>query len=144
MISVGERAPSLELSLDDGRVLDPSKPGGPLVLFFFPRAFTPICTREACGFRDAMPDLEPALVVGVSGDPAERHREFRNAYQLPYPMASDPGGNVAKAFGATFLGTYQRATFVIDAEGVVRAAYSNAFAPAAHAKTARKALDSLG
>ena len=99
-----------------------------MVLFFYPRDESPICTREVCSFRDAHQDFVDAgaTVVGVSSDSQESHAEFARKRALPYLLLSDPGGKVRKAFGIprTFGLVDGRATFVIDRTGVVRLAHS--------------------
>lgn len=120
---VGDPAPAFELPNQDG---DPVRlsdfEGQPLVLFFYPRDFSPFCTREACTFRDAMEDLRAldAAVVGVSPDPPGKHAGFREEHELPYDLLSDEDGTVAEAYGADgFFGT-RRTTFVVGPDGTVR------------------------
>lgn len=123
--------------------------GSPLILFFYPAAMTPGCTTEACDFRDAHSDLLEAgyQVVGVSPDPPERNKQFREKEGLPFPLLSDPGHKVAEAFGA--WGTKKnygresegliRSTFVIDTDGTIIRAMRNVRA-AGHVARLRAAL----
>ena len=130
MIHSGQQAPSFTLQDSTGKSwsLDALRAKGPVVLFFYPRDESPICTREVCSFRDAHQDFVDtgATVVGVSSDSEESHAEFARKRRLPYLLLSDPGGQVRKAFGiARTLGLVDgRATFVIDRNGVVRLAHA--------------------
>ena len=94
-----------------------------LVLYFYPRDFTEGCTIEARGFQR---DLElfhraGAEVVGISADSADSHAEFCGSEALAYPLLSDPGGTVSKAYGSWMAPFSQRHTFLIDPEGTLRA-----------------------
>lgn len=127
MISVGHEAPLFEAPLGSGgtfRLAD-YRARRHLILYFFPKDFTPGCTREACSFRDRRAEIAglDAEVVGVSYDSAEKHAQFAEKYSLPYPLVSDAGGRVAARFGVTRLGGWlpnKRVTFVIDKDGIVR------------------------
>ena len=72
-----------------------------LVVYFYPADMTPGCTKQACGYRDALKKLKRSdvEVVGVSGDTVENHRVFRDEYELPFTLLADPDGQIAKAFG---------------------------------------------
>ncbi len=127
MIKVGEQAPEFEAPLGNGKTfrLKDYRGRRNLVLYFFPKDFTPGCTKEACSFRDRRSEIAglDAEVVGVSYDSAERHAQFAEKYSLPYPLVSDVDGSIAKKYGVTRLGGWlppKRITFVIDKEGVVR------------------------
>ncbi len=101
--------------------------GRNVVLFFYPKDDTPGCTVEACSFRDALPrfgDLD-AVILGVSKDSTKSHRKFREKFQLPYSLLSDPEHVIAdqygvwgekKFMGKTFMGM-RRTTFVIGRDG---------------------------
>jgi peroxiredoxin Q/BCP len=107
---------------------------GPVVLFFYPAALTPGCTREACHFRDLAADFTAAGVqrVGISPDPVDRQKLFGDIHRLDYPLLSDADGHVAALFGVrrgrlgSRLGLpVQRWTFAIDRDaGVVAAIHS--------------------
>ena len=97
------------------------------MLFFFPKAMTPGCTTEACGFRDLFGEIEAlgATVYGISHDPVERQRRFRAKHDLPYRLLADPERQVTSAFGVygpkRFMGResmgIHRTTFLVDPEG---------------------------
>ena len=93
-----------------------------LVLFFYPKNFTPGCTREACEFRDKYEDFNEmgARVVGISSDNERSHKRFAVKYNLPYTLLSDDSGKVRKKFGVqgSLLGLIPgRETFLFNAEG---------------------------
>jgi peroxiredoxin Q/BCP len=101
-----------------------------VVLYFYPKDDTPGCTTEACGFRDAMPDFKKlkAHVIGISKDSVARHDKFKAKYNLPFPLVSDEDGKICEKYGTwiekslygrKYMGI-DRATFLIDKEGVVR------------------------
>ena len=93
-----------------------------LVLYFYPRDFTEGCTLEARGFQRDLQAFHRAgaEVVGVSADSAESHAEFCGSESLAYPLLSDPGGVVSKAYGSWIAPFSQRHTFLIDPDGVLR------------------------
>jgi peroxiredoxin Q/BCP len=93
---------------------------GPLVLYFYPKAFTPGCTRESCHFRDMGAELRAVggHAVGISADAVDRQAEFDSRYSLGFPLLSDPDRRLARAFGVKRPGPLfnKRATFVIDTD----------------------------
>ena len=104
--------------------------GSPVVLYFYPKDDTPGCTKEACGFRDAFPDFSAlnATIVGVSKDTVTKHDKFKAKYELPFHLASDEDGSLCEAYGTwveksmygkKYMGI-ERATFLIDASGVIQ------------------------
>lgn len=127
MIQTGDVAPEFEGVLGDGKPFRSKDYRGRrhLVLYFFPKDFTPGCTKEACSFRDRRPEVAAldGEIVGVSYDTAEKHAAFAEKYELPYPLVSDSDVKIASAFGVSRLGGWlptRRVTFVIDKHGVVR------------------------
>ncbi len=99
---------------------------GPIVLFFYPAAMTPGCTKEACHFRDlgAEFDAAGAARVGISTDAVEKQARFSDSQRFDYPLLSDTDGRVAEMFGVKrgLLGKFlpvKRTTFVIDADQTV-------------------------
>src|SRR5262245_9137414 len=99
MIAVGDKAPEFSGPLADGKQLQLKDFHGKrnVILYFFPKDFTPGCTKEACEFRDRRSELAglDAEVVGVSYDSAEKHAKFAEAYSLPYPLVSDTDASIA-------------------------------------------------
>ena len=103
MLQVGDLAPDFELLTDENQPLRLSDlRGRRVVLFFFPRADTPGCTAQACGFRDRLPVIEAgnATVFGLSPDLPEALAKWRAKEKLPYNLLSDPNHEMADAFGA--------------------------------------------
>lgn len=109
--------------------------GRPAVLFFYPAAMTPGCTKEACDFRDSLAPLQAAgyAVLGISRDAPEKLRRFRERDGLTYPLLSDPDHAVHEAYGAwgekmnygKVVEGVIRSTFVIDADGRIDQALYN-------------------
>jgi peroxiredoxin Q/BCP len=106
-----------------------------VVVYFYPNAFTPGCTTEACDFRDRYQLFQDAgyAIVGVSPNEPEELARFRDEYDLPFPLISDPDHTIAEAFGAwgikkNYGREYEgliRSTIVIDEDGTVEAAWYN-------------------
>lgn len=128
MLETGEMAPDFELTADNGEPVKLSDYRGQRVLiFFYPKAATPGCTTQACGFRDNFPRIEAAnaTVLGVSPDTPGELAQWREEENLPYRLLSDPEGEVAQRydvwgkknlFGREIMGVI-RSHFVVDAEG---------------------------
>ena len=131
MLAEGDAAPDFTLTSDAGDQVKLSElRGKPVVLYFYPKDDTPGCTTEACGFRDAMPDFKKlkATVIGVSKDSVARHDKFKTKYKLPFTLVSDEDGKICEKYGTwiekslygrKYMGI-DRATFLIDKDGVVR------------------------
>lgn len=120
MLAIGERAPDFELPDQDGREQRLSRlmAGKALILYFYPADFTPGCTKEACDLRDLHTQILSVglRVVGVSPQPPESHRRFRDQHGLPFTLLSDVDKIVIKAFdvdGPFGIGV-RRATFLLD------------------------------
>ncbi len=152
-IAEGAQAPDFTLPSHDGTKLKLSSlRGKPVVLYFYPKDDTPGCTREACGFRDAMTQLarHGAVVLGVSRDDPESHAAFRAKHTLPFTLLCDPDHAIAERYGAwrekTLYGRKSlgivRSTFVIDAAGKVARVFRSV-KPDGHAEQVLAALDAL-
>ena len=119
---------------------------GPVVLYFYPKAFTPGCTREACHFRDMGAELRAvgAQPVGVSADRVERQQEFDGRYGLGFTLLSDPDRRIARTFGVKRPGPIfnKRATFVIDTDRRVLATIASELNMNVHADRALEVLAS--
>ncbi len=103
MLKIGDPVPDFELLTDTGEPLKLSALRGRRVaLFFFPKADTPGCTKQACGFRDQFPHIETAnaTVLGLSPDQPKALAKWKKKERLPYTLLSDPEHEVAEAFGA--------------------------------------------
>ena len=127
-MQVGDIAPDFTLTADDGSEVTLSAlRGRKVVLYFYPKADTPGCTKQACAVRDAYGDIDAggALVLGISPDEPPALVKFRAKYDLPFPLLSDPDHAVAAAYGAwgekkMYGKTYEgiiRSHFAVDEEG---------------------------
>ena len=143
----GDDAPDFRLRNQDGvEVALDDYAGTRLVVFFYPRAFTPGCTTEACDFRDRYQTFADAgyEVLGVSPDPAAKLAEFRTEHGLPFPLLSDPDHAMADAYGAwgmkrNYGKEYEgliRSTVVIDESGKIAHAWYNVTATGHAARVA--------
>jgi peroxiredoxin Q/BCP len=107
-----------------------------VVLYFYPKDGTPVCTKEACGFRDVHEEFARAgaAVIGVSADSLDRHRAFAAEHGLPFLLVSDEDGTLRKAFRVPKpLGLLPgRVTYVIDKQGIVRHVFSALFSAQRH------------
>jgi peroxiredoxin Q/BCP len=139
MIEQGDQAPALTVAASDGTAVDLTAPGGPLVLYFYPKDDTSGCTREAQDFTALAGEFKAAgaRVIGVSRDPMTKHEKFIAKYDLAVPLASDEDGRISDAFGTwvqksmygrKYMGM-ERATFLIGAAGRVLKAWRKVKVP---------------
>ena len=141
-IQVGDRAPDFSLPSQTGQMVSLAEFRGrkAVVLFFYPKDGTAICTKEACSFRDSYEDFVQAgaVVIGVSADSAERHQAFASGHRLPFLLAADEDGGLRKSFGVRkTLGFLPgRVTYVIDKEGIVRHVFNAQLAADRHVSEA--------
>jgi peroxiredoxin Q/BCP len=150
-LDLGQIAPNASGKLPDHSTFSVhGARGRTLVLFFYPKDFTPGCTREVCSFRDAFGELSGeggARVVGVSRDDVETHKAFIAKHRLQYELVADPDGEMASAFSVKRLGGLipfqKRVTYVIDAAGVIRGVFHHEFDIDAHVDDVRRCLASL-
>ncbi|HUT19695.1 MAG TPA: thioredoxin-dependent thiol peroxidase [Anaerolineae bacterium] len=128
MLQVGDAAPDFTLTADDGSEVSLSDyRGRKVVLYFYPKADTLGCTKQACAVRDVYGDIDAggAVVLGISPDEPPALVKFREKYNLPFPLLSDPDHQVAEAYGAwgekrMYGRTYEgiiRSHFAVDGEG---------------------------
>jgi len=147
MLAAGNQAPDLTLPDAQGRPVRLSERWRDkhVVLFFYPKDHTPVCTKEACAFRDHYEEFLQVgtAVIGISDDDAASHASFTNTYRLPYTLLTDTGGVARKAFDVPrFLGLLRgRATFVIEKGGRVRMAFNDRFGAESHVRAALAALE---
>lgn len=125
-VKVGESAPDFSLPNEENKLVSLSdyREKSSVVLFFYPKDFSPGCTSQACHFRDNYEDFTDlgATVLGISGDSVETHKKFLDQYLFPFSLLSDKGDQVRKIYGATkgFGLLPGRYTFVIDKNGIIR------------------------
>ncbi|MBW3626238.1 MAG: thioredoxin-dependent thiol peroxidase [Actinobacteria bacterium] len=132
MLVPGERAPAFTLPDQRGeKVRLTDFRGRKVLVFFYPKANTPGCTTQACGLRDAAPDLGDVAVLGVSPDAPEAQAAFDRDFGLGFPLLSDPQHRVAEKYGAwgekkMYGRSYQgviRSAFLVDEKGKVAEAW---------------------
>ena len=153
-VQEGDQAPDFSLPASGGRVasLDALR-GKPFVLYFYPKADTPGCTKEACAFQEALPQLGNigVTVIGVSRDKMAPIEKFAEKYGLKFPLASDEGGQVAEAYGTwveksnygrKYMGM-ERSTFLIDKHGRIAKIWRKVKVDG-HAEQVMQAARSLG
>jgi peroxiredoxin Q/BCP len=129
-LAEGDVAPAFSMPASQGRtVSSEALKGRPYVLYFYPKADTPGCTKEACAFQEALPQLGRLgiEVIGVSKDKMKPIEKFAEKYGLAFPLASDAETQVAEAYGVwveksmygkKYMGL-ERSTFLVNAEGVI-------------------------
>ncbi len=152
-IAEGDAAPAFEMPASGGRTVSlAAMQGRPFVLYFYPKADTPGCTKEAQAFQEALGELGGigVEVIGVSKDAMKPIDRFAEKYGLTFPLAADPGG-VVEAYGAwaeksmygkTYMGI-DRSTVLVDREGRINRIWRKVKVPghAAEVMAAAKALD---
>ena len=148
-MNTGDRVPDFELPDQTGAVrsLSTLLADGPIVLFFYPAAMTPGCTKEACHFRDLAGEFAAvgASRVGISTDAVSKQAKFSDSQRFDYPLLSDSDGRVAEMFGVKrgLLGKFlpvKRTTFVIDTDRTVLEVISSEINMDTHADKALELL----
>jgi peroxiredoxin len=148
-VRVGDPLPDIALQTQTGEEVNLRHLVGPksMVIFFYPKDGTPVCTAEACAFRDAYQDLRDlgAEVIGISKDGSRSHSEFAARHRLPFLLLSDTEGTARKRFGIkSALGLLPaRTTYVVDRNGIVRHIFSSRFRAHRHVSEALEALASI-
>jgi len=128
--SVGEEAPDFELLDDAGQKVRLSDlRGRRVVLYFYPRADTPGCTKEACSFRDSFEAYQRkgTVILGVSPDTVQKQAKFKSKFELPFPLLADADHRVSEAYGVWGLKKFMgkeymgvaRTTFLVGADGKI-------------------------
>ncbi len=152
-VDVGKKAPDFSGPTDGGGKIKLSDlKGKNVVLYFYPKDDTSGCTKQACAFTEAMPNFSKlkTAVIGVSRDSVEKHDKFKKKYKLNFPLVSDEDGKICAKYGTwiekslygrKYMGI-ERATFLIDATGVVRNVWHKVKVPG-HADEVLAALKAL-
>lgn len=135
----GDKVPSFTLKDQDGKIfsIDTLIGKKPMVIFFYPKDFTPGCIKEVCSFRDQYEDFTDlgAEVIGISGDGESSHQKFAKKYRLPFTLLSDSAKKVRALFGVkgSLFGLLPgRVTYVIDKNGIVQLVFENQFGAEKH------------
>ncbi|NTU68806.1 MAG: thioredoxin-dependent thiol peroxidase [Chlorobiaceae bacterium] len=130
LLEIGQKAPEFTANDQDGKpVTLESYRGRKVLIYFYPKDDTPGCTKEACAFRDNLPNFEKTgvEVLGVSVDGEKAHRKFADKYQLPFRLVSDEAKQIVEAYGVwgkkkfmgkEYMGT-NRVTYLVDEQGVI-------------------------
>jgi peroxiredoxin Q/BCP len=152
MLKVGQEAPAFEVTSSDGRTIKLADYRGKksVVLFFYPKDFTKVCTAEVCGFRDMYEDLagKDVEVIGVSLDSDASHTKFATQHKVPYPLVADKDRSLAKKYEAIgglggLLGITKRVTYLIGKDGKVAAVFDGMFDDGVHVGGVREAVGRL-
>lgn len=147
-VRVGDLAPDFERLDHEGRAFRLSDLRGRcVVVFFYPKDYTPGCTAQSCRFRDGYEDFTAAgaEVVGISGDGASTHAGFAGRYRLPFRLLSDADGSLRRLWGVPrTLGLLPgRVTYVVGPDGVVRHRFSSQWRIGTHVQRALDVVRSL-
>jgi peroxiredoxin Q/BCP len=146
-LAVGDSVPEFKLQDQDGNWFDSKSVIGKqaVVIYFYPKDFTPGCTKEACTFRDqfeAFTDLK-TKVIGISSDDVASHKKFQEKYHLPFTLLADTNKAVRTLFGVpkSTAGLLPgRVTYVVNAKGKIIYIFESQFKPQKHIEEALKAL----
>ncbi len=147
-LNSGCRLPSFSLPNQNGKIVDINelRNGKNLVLYFYPKDDTPVCTKEACGFRNNYSQFIAynCEVVGISADSPKSHANFAKKHSLPFTLLSDVDNKVRNLLGVPrdFLGLVSgRYTYVINKDGVVVDIINSTLNASTHIKHSLKALE---
>lgn len=147
-VQLGDSAPNFTLPDQSGALVSFEAFLGKMdiVLYFYPKDNTSVCSDEACAFRDSYQAFKEAgaEVLGISSDSVESHRQFAATHQLPFMLLSDAEGLIRKRYGVpTSFGLPGRVTYVIDRQGIVRHIIFSQFTSKKHVTEALQTLQSL-
>ncbi len=147
-VQAGDRAPNFTLLAQSGAPVSLGDFLGKtdIVLYFYPKDRTAVCTAEACAFRDSYEIFMDAgaEVIGISSDSVESHRQFALEHRLPFTLLSDGGGVIRKRYGVpTTFGLPGRVTYIIDRQGIVRHIFNSQFTSEKHVAEALQTLQSI-
>ncbi len=152
-LRVGQKAPEFDVVASSGKRLKLSDFIGKknVVLYFYPGDFTPVCTRETCGFRDAYEELasKDTEVIGVSVDSDDSHERFAREHNVPFDLVSDRAGDLTKSYDASsflrsLLKRTSRITYVIDKKGEIAGVFDSELRASTHVEGVRDLIRRLG
>jgi peroxiredoxin Q/BCP len=150
MLAVGDLAPDFSGQDQHGKQVSLSTllERGRLVLYFYPKDFTPVCTAQACTFRDAQSELAELStnVVGISGDSADSHGRFGEKHRVSFSLLSDPEHRIIKAYGATWplFNRIRRVTYVIGTDRRILGAFNHELSAEKHLADVKRVLNAPG
>lgn len=138
-LTTGDRIPDFSLLDENGQTFNIRDHIGrkKLVIYFYPKDESAICTKEACSFRDSYADFTDAgaIVIGINAGSVDSHRSFKDHHRLPFTLLSDPGNKVLKQFGIkNVLFLTGRETFLVGLDGKVEASFRGFLSGDAHAE----------
>lgn len=152
-LQIDDIAPDFKLPTDNGgEVSLTNLKGKPVIIFFYPKDNTPGCTKEACGFNDALESFNilDAEIIGISKCSVSKHDKFKAKYNLNFPLASDENSNICETYGVwveksmygkKYMGI-ERSTFLIDATGKIAHIWRKVKVPG-HVEEVHKTLKAL-
>jgi peroxiredoxin Q/BCP len=146
-LKIGDKAPDFVLPSTAGEDLHFYRDlkGKSVILYFYPKDFTSVCTAEACEFRNHFDDFRDldVPVIGISRDSIKTHLDFKKQYQLPFELLSDTDGKVCKAYKALVpvIGVPKRITYLIGPDLKIRVAHSDMFTAKKHISAVLKELN---
>jgi peroxiredoxin len=149
MLDVGTTAPEIDVPDRDGARFRLSGALGRIatVVYFFPKAFTPGCTKETEHFKDSYNELRlvGANVVGISTDDADTQCRFAESLEAPFPMVGDPDGAIAELFDVRWpvVGVARRVTYVLDHERTIRGVFHHELDVAKHRDEVLRLVDEI-
>jgi len=123
MLKVNDKAPQFVLEDDQGKKFSlADQAGHKVLLVFYPGDDTPVCTKQLCDYRDGVEAFAGlgVEVVGISNDSAESHRRFREKFDLPFTLLTDPDLSVAERYDSKGILGMKRSVFLVDEAGVIR------------------------
>jgi len=153
VLKIGDVAPPFDAESSDGKRVRLADYAGKkcVVLFFYPKDFTRVCTAEVCGFRDMYEELvgKDTEIIGVSLDSADSHKRFAQKNNVPYPLVADTDKVLARAYGAAgtlrgILGLARRITYVIDKAGKIAGIFEAELNADTHLGGVKATLAKLG
>ena len=130
-LTIGDKAPDFTIATDGGGTFSLLEMRGHnVIIYFYPKDDTPGCTKEACEFRDSLPDFSnsSSKIIGISKDTVVKHDKFKSKYELSFTLGADLEGDVCEVYGTwveksmygrQYMGI-ERATFLVDKEGVLQ------------------------
>ncbi len=136
-LSTGTFAPDFTSESTAGTfTLSKNMAGKPCIIYFYPKDFTPGCTKEACEFRDQFAEFRGADidVLGISRDTVATHRRFKAQHKLPFELVADESGAIAKSYKAIIpvIGVTKRITYFLDKDHKIKAVFDNMFDAQGH------------
>jgi peroxiredoxin Q/BCP len=146
MLAIGDIAPEFTGLDQHGNQLSLARllERGRLILYFYPRDFTRVCTTQVCLFRDFATELRKlsASVAGVSTDASDTHRKFAERYQVTFPLIADSDGAISRAYQADrwLLNLSKRITYVIDVDGRILGAFQHELSAEKHIDDVKRTL----